>query len=211
MLQDLDTRKGQEFYGLNPRELTNASVVALRVQAGDEASCLNLNRAQRPRLLGVRPTDLAKRSAFTFTAVAPGLELTAGWELLAATPRDAAEIPAIGDAQSIQWALGLKVGDTLEYVDERGEPFRVRLVGAGANSILQGSLLIHEADLVRRFPGASGHRAFLTDVAAPAGTADRAPEIARVAGLFSRAWSDVGLEVLPTTTRMARFNAVQHT
>jgi len=212
VLQDLNTRKGQEFYGLNPKELTNVSFVALRVQVGEEASCLNLGRAQRPRLLGVRPGDLAERHAFTFTAAAPGSELAEAWKLLSSAGRggDPAEIPVVGDAQSIQWALGRSLGDTLDYVDERGEPFRVRLVGAVANSILQGSLLMDEAALLQRFPSASGYRAFLIDVSTPA-AAERTAELSRVAGTLSRALSDVGFEVTTTTARLEKFNAVQNT
>jgi hypothetical protein len=40
----------------------------LRLREGDEASCLNLNRAQTPRLLGVDPNELARRGAFTVRA-----------------------------------------------------------------------------------------------------------------------------------------------
>ena len=35
--------------------------------------------------------------------------------------------------------MGKKVGDTIDYVDEPGQPFKVRIVGAVANSILQGN------------------------------------------------------------------------
>ena len=73
------------------------------------------------------------------------------------------KIPAIGDQASIQWALGKKIGDTVDYTDEHGNPFKVRIVGAVANSILQGSLLIDETEFVKRFPGESGYRMFLVD------------------------------------------------
>jgi len=79
------------------------------------ASCLNLNRAQRPRVLGVKPELLAGR--FTFASVAKGLDRRQGWELLNngksnITNRQSqiAEIPAIGDANSIQWAMGKEIG-----------------------------------------------------------------------------------------------------
>lgn len=216
--QDLDTRKGREAYGLNVGELTNVTVVSLRVQAGDEASCLNLSRAQRPRLLGVKPEELARRGAFTFTGTAKGFEVQKGWELLkaAANPNPVAageppEIPAIGDAQSIQWALGRSLGDRLDYVDERGQPFRIRLVGAVANSIWQGSLIIDEAELVQRFPSASGYRAFLLDVATAVGGPARTDELNRVRTAFSRALADTGFEVTTTTDRLDRFNAVPNT
>jgi ABC-type antimicrobial peptide transport system permease subunit len=113
------------------------------------------------------------------------------------------ETPAIGDAASIQWAMGRKVGDALDYVDERGRSFKVRIVGAVANSILQGNLLIDESAFVHRFPSEAGHRMFLID--APS------KESAQVSETLSRALRDVGLELTPTTRRLAQFNAVQNT
>src|SRR5205823_9178944 len=109
--------------------------VPMRVRDGDDASCLNLNRAQTPRLLGVKPAPLEQRDAFTFVKVAAGYPKDARWRLL---DHDEPEgvIPAIADDNSILWALKKKVGDTLDYVDERGRPFKIKLVGAVANSIL---------------------------------------------------------------------------
>ena len=34
------------------------------------------------------------------------------------------EVPAIGDANSIQWALGKQIGDTIDYTDEQGRTFK---------------------------------------------------------------------------------------
>jgi putative ABC transport system permease protein len=230
VVQDLNTRPGREFFGLGTDELAGVNVAPLRVRAGDEASCLNLNRAQKPRLLGVKPESLAGR--FTFANVAKGLDRRNGWELLRrrSNPRREAlikksevrspksevdqslltsaatgmeEIPAIGDANSIQWALGKKVGDTIDYVDEQGRAFKLRLVGAVANSILQGSLLIDEAEFVKRFPDESGYRMFLMD--APSNS------VSQVSATLSRALQDVGLELTPAAERLNAFNAVQNT
>src|SRR5207247_4527523 len=66
IVQDLNSRAGREFFGLDDSALNGVSFVPFRVREGDEASCLNLNRAQRPRLLGVQPELLADREAFTF-------------------------------------------------------------------------------------------------------------------------------------------------
>ena len=115
----------------------------------------------------------------------------------------AGEIPAIGDQASIQWALGKKIGDTADYKDEHGNPFKVRIVGAVANSILQGSLLIDEGEFVKRFPGESGYRMFLAD--APPG--DR-PAMAM---LLTRALQDRGLELTAAADRLNAYNAVQNT
>ena len=85
VVQDLNTKAGREFFGLGAGELAGVNVVPLRVRAGDEASCLNLNRAQKPRLLGVKPELLAGR--FTFASVAKGLDRRRGWELLRSSSR----------------------------------------------------------------------------------------------------------------------------
>ena len=114
-----------------------------------------------------------------------------------------AEVPAIGDANSIEWALGRSVGDTLEYTDEYGRAFKVRLVGAVANSILQGSLIIDEAQFVKHFPSQSGYRMFLLD--APTNS------LSRVSAALARGLQDVGLELAPAAQRLEAFNAVQNT
>ncbi|MHC4961586.1 MAG: ABC transporter permease, partial [Planctomycetota bacterium] len=49
-----------------PLEWGAVSFVPMRLYQQDEASCLNLNKARQPSLLGVRPGDLAVRKAFTF-------------------------------------------------------------------------------------------------------------------------------------------------
>src|SRR5262249_48575767 len=139
-----------------------------------------------------------------------GLKASDGWNLL---KRDAASagaepdvIPAIGDATSIEWALQRKLGDTIAYMDERGKPFKVRLVGGVANSILQGNLIIDEDEFVKRFPSIAGQRLFLID--APS---SNAADVDRASATLGRALRDVGLELTPTVRRLAAFNAVQNT
>jgi ABC-type lipoprotein release transport system permease subunit len=206
VVQDLNTERGREFYALEPKKLAGVNVVPLRVREGDEASCLNLNRAQKPRLLGVQPELLAQRRAFTFAKVARGLPPENPWLLLkepAVSAGAPAVIPAVGDQASIVWAMGKQVGDTLPYTDEQGRSFQIRLVGAVANSILQGNLLIDEEHFVRLFPSESGYRMFLID--APFSQAEP------VAEHLMRALRDVGLELVPAAQRLAAFNAVQNT
>jgi putative ABC transport system permease protein len=206
VVQDLNSQSGREFFGLSPKDFMGVSTVAFRVHDGDEASCLNLNRAQHPRLLGVNPDLLAGR--FTFAEVAKGLDIHQGWTLLksagpVAGSNQSEEIPAIGDANSIQWALGKSIGDTIDYTDERGRAFKLRLVGAVANSVLQGSLIIDESAFVQKFPSESGYRFFLIDTP-PAG-------VASISATLSRALQDSGLELTPAAERLNAFNAVQNT
>ncbi len=205
VVHDLNTSAGRDFFALNEAEVKDVNFVPFRVRAGDEASCLNLNAAQRPRLLGVKPEMLEGRFGFTknlneMTKIGPWSSLE---RLHLSVALDKEEIAAIGDANSIQWAMHKKVGDTIDYVDERGQPFKVRIVGAVANSILQGQLIIDEAEFVKRFPGESGYRMFLIDAPSNA--------VAQVSAALSRAMQDVGLELTPAAQRLAQFNAVQNT
>jgi len=215
VVQDLNSSSGREFFNLDAKAMTNVSVVPFRVRDGDDASCLNLNRAQKPRLLGVKPGLLAERGAFKFAGVAKGLAKDDGWRLLgtgARTPTSAsaaadmgvrAPIAAIADEASILWALGKKLGDTVDFTDERGQPFKVRLVASLAGSVLQGNLIIAEDEFTARYPGEAGYRFFLVD-APPERTAD-------VSAALTQALRDAGLELTPTTRRLAQFNAVQNT
>jgi ABC-type lipoprotein release transport system permease subunit len=197
IVQDLNTKTNRQFFGIDETNMGGLSVVSFRVHDGDDASCLNLNRAQTPRLLGVNPAELQSRNAFTFTAPAGQSNQ---WLLLDQPGED---IPAIGDEATITWALHKKVGDTVTYTDEQGKPFTVRIAGTVANSILQGSLIISESAFTRHFPGESGWRMFLIDI--PPADADAAGKE------LSRALRDRGLELTPTIDRLNAFNAVQNT
>ncbi len=202
VVKDLNTASGREFFGLSATDLAGVRFVPFRVREGEEASCLNLNRAQKPRVLGVSPELLQGR--FTFTATAKGYDAKDGWRLLdRKAGQDPEVVPAIGDAASIEWALGKKLGDTVEYTDERGHSLKLLLVGAVANSIMQGNLIIAESKFIQHFPSESGYRMFLVDaahVSAPA-----------VSATLARALEDTGLELTPAVRKLDEFNAVQNT
>src|SRR5213595_1077363 len=53
--------------GVPDKLFENVTVFPLRVKSGDEASCLNLNRAQQPRILGAGKNFIA-RGGFSFAA-----------------------------------------------------------------------------------------------------------------------------------------------
>lgn len=202
---DLNTPEGREVYGLDAGAMSGISVVSLRLRDGDEASCLNLNRAQTPRLLGVDPEALRRRKAFSFTRQKPGSDLQNPWSLLEGKEPDGA-IPAVGDTNTVVWSLGKALGDTVDYVDDRGGHFRLRIVGVLANSILQGGLILSEENFLRLFPAQSGYQVFLVD--APMGTAAQRRAIGPALG---RALEDVGLTLSPAAERLADFNTVENT
>jgi len=199
---DVRTDKGREALGMAPEDFERVQAVPVRVRDGDDASCLNLSKAARPRLLGVDPATLAGRGSFTFAGFSKGIEPALGWFCLEPRPGDDA-IPVVGDMASIQYALQRRLGDVLELEDGQGGTMRVRLVGALRNSALQGSLVMAEETFRRRFPGESGWRMFWVE--APAAR----EEATRTA--WGRALQDHGGEVTSMVGRLERFNAVQNT
>jgi len=202
ILHDLSSKEGRRSMGLDDPSLEDVGVVQLRVRDGDDASCLNLNRAQSPQLLGVQPDQLQMRGSFTFAGVMKGAAGNEAWNLL---NRDLGEdvVPAIGDYATVIWALGKSVGDELQYSDYKGKNFRLRIVGLLKNSILQGSLLIAEDEFVRRFPSEDGYRAFLIDCTQQNAQA--------VTDKLSYGLKDFGLDLIPAPRRLAQFSAVENT
>lgn len=196
--EPLGRAEGRRRLGLDPKLLARADIVSLRLREGDDASCLNLNRAQQPGLLGVDPAALASRGAFRFRQT-QGTFAASPWELLR-WPGGAAPVPAVMDADSIVYGLGRQVGDVLECRDERGQSFPVQLVGGLAGSLLPGALWIDERAFRAKYPGNAGYRVFLIDIP-PGLVQDMQKELAF-------ALEDHGLEVQPAEQRLALFLAV---
>lgn len=202
LLHDINTEEGSTKYGMSREELEGVTVIPLRMRQGDEASCLNLNRAQTPRLLGVPVKALAELNAFSLASVLEPGNPEKGWNLLQ-EPLEEGVIPGIADQATVQWALGKSLGDRIMYMDEQGNSFQVQLVATLANSILQGNILIAEEQFVRHYPSISGYQYLLVD----------APEERKgeVEELLSFALQDIGLQLTPAEERLATFYAVENT
>lgn len=192
---DLNDPGVQNRLNLPANRMSGVSVVPLRLHSADEASCLNLNHVRQPNLLGVDPAELARRQAFRFD------DARATWDRLS-QPDAGGAIPAIGDEQTVAWALGKKLGDTLPVADEQGKEVNLRIVAIMPNSVLQGSLVIAAPQFEKLFPDAPGFRQFLVDV--PVGPAEP------VAAALSQALQDRGLEVMPARQRLAELMAVEN-
>jgi putative ABC transport system permease protein len=198
ILHDLNTESGRDSLVVDNDALEDVDVLQVRVRDGDDASCFNLNRAQTPRLLGVKPDRLADRGSFSFA----GADGQALWKLLN-DREDENIVPAIGDYPTIKWALGKSLGDEIEYSDEKGRKFIVRLVAMLENSILQGSLIIAEDQFVKRFPSEAGYRVLLIDTPAE--------KVDAVADHLSARLTDFGLDLTTTKQRLAAFSEVENT
>jgi len=184
--EDLNTKAGVEAFGLDEELMKEVKIVPFRVREGDDASCLNLNRAQKPVLVGVNPGLLADRFRF-----AGGND----WKELGDK--------AIADQATAMWGLGKGVGDAVEYQNAAGETFAVQLSGLLGGSVLQGKMITSEGAFLKAYPDAAGYRFFLID--APAAKVDE------VSAHLTRQLEQRGLALEPAKQRLEAFLAVQNT
>ena len=194
--EDLNLLPVRDNLGLPAND--EVKVLAIRVRDGEDASCLNLNRAVQPRVLGVPSEALQKLGAFRF------VEPQSSWGILRAGAfEDGEPIPAAVDEETLLWALQKKLGDVLQIPDGRGGSVRVRLAATLAGSILQGALLVDEARFVEAFPAVGGYRLLLVD--APQ------QQMKAVSADWSYALQDRGLELRPASWRLAELQSVSNT
>lgn len=182
--------------------LASDAFVPMRIYQQEDASCLNLNRSQQPTLLGVQPEQLAQRNAFSFQQARTDIAVESKWQLLNVESEDET-IPAIGDYATVFWGLGKKLGDTISYDTETGDPVQLKIVGILKDSLLQGRLLISEKNFVHYFPSEDGYRQFLIDA-----NWDR-QQLQAVA--LTRKYRDVGMEVVSARQMLARYHEVENT
>jgi ABC-type lipoprotein release transport system permease subunit len=199
--------------------LTGGDVVGLRMNAGEDASCLNLYQTAQPRVLGV-PDDFAARSEFAWaghdtTADPPPDEPADPWRLLSEDLGTDAQrrriVPVILDRNTAYYSLKLGgVGARFEIRDARDQPLTLQVVGMLANSVLQGDVLMGEANFLQAFPTAAGERFFLIRLGAARAT-DRAAAAATVGAALESALEDQGFDTLDARERLAELFAVQNT
>jgi ABC-type antimicrobial peptide transport system permease subunit len=95
------------------------------------------------------------------------------------------------------------VGEEFEVTYDGERTIRFRVAGLLENSVLQGNLLIGEADFTRLFPQISGYRFFLIET-----PADKS---AAVAALLEDKLGDEGFDTADTHARLTDLLAVQNT
>lgn len=242
LLRDLNDPADRDALAL-PAEaraaLERLRVHAFRMNAGDDASCLNLYRPTRPRILGA-PDSLIERGGFAFqgTLAKSEEEKANPWRLLGGEPNETTRtkemanddpIPAIGDFNTVMWILHSKLGGIVEIEDAAGRPARLRIVALLKGSALQGELIVSDANFLRLFPLDEGREVFLIEeaVGAPCGTPSRgAPtasasstpprpdDLARARALAATLESGLGpwgFDAVPTQERIDAFLVVQNT
>ena len=183
---------------LDPATLGGARAISLRLRPGDDASCLNLYQAAKPRVIGASP-EFTQRGGFVFaSSLARDPETKANPWLLLERPQPDGAIPVIGDFNSVVWLMHSGLGKTLTL---EGRP--LRFVGLLQGSVFQGELIVSEANFKALFPGEGGWRMFAIE--APP---DRAQTL--TAALESK-YEDAGLDAVSTAERLNALLAVENT
>lgn len=187
-----DSEEGIDEYVLDKEQIESMSLVSLRLHGGDDASCLNLNRAQNPQVYGVSSHEMKER-----------FNMSGSWGALDGN-QDDGTIPAIGDENTVLWGLGLYtgIGSIFETRDEQGRVIRLKIVGLLKNSILQGALIVSRGNFDRMYPAESGYSVFLVD------TPNRDFDLEdSLTGNFS----DFGLNVEESGERLRNFLKIEAT
>jgi ABC-type antimicrobial peptide transport system permease subunit len=193
--------------------LQDSKVYSLRLKPGDDASCRNLYQSSQPRVLGITPALVnhfdnpgVQRFAWSESAADSDQEKANPWRLLGAeTPAGGDAVPVVIDKNTAMYSLHLYkgVGEVFSVRYDDQPSVRFRVVGLLSNSILQGGLMVGEADFVKLFPQIGGYRYFL--IQSPPGEADQ------VAQVLEDKLGDQGFDAVSSNHLLAELLAVQNT
>lgn len=203
VLFDLNTVQGQEKLGFGKNDLDQSiQFVQFKTLEGDDASCLNLNQVQKPRILGFNPQKFDQKGAFSFAKLHANVDEQHPWKALNQN-FGSDVIPAYADQTVILWGLKKAVGDTILYQDEYGKDVKLLLIGGLNNSIFQGNLLISDEQFQKHFPSISGSEVILIDK--QDGSDDQLME------QFENNLQDFGVTAMQTSERLVAFYSVENT
>lgn len=198
---------GRDALIVSAPEFERVRFTRLRVRPGDDASCLNLYRPSNPTIVAPEKSFISEgRFTFAGSLAESDAEKANPWTLLDRPVNDG-PVPVIADATSLQYVLHAKVGDVFSMDIGAGEPLELQFVGALRDSVLQGELLMSEANFVRLFPSQQGYRYFLID--APGVQTIEAA--AQLAGVLETELSTFGFDAVTSVERLEAFHRVENT
>lgn len=205
VLFDLGSASGLQELGFSAKDdakLKGATVVSFRVRNGQDASCLNLYKPTQPRILGA-PANLESASDFAWAG-------DGDWSLLNKDLGNDANgqpiVPMVLDRNTAFYALQLyAVGEQFVVRDGADRPVTLQIVGLLANSVLQGDVMISEANFLRLYPETAGKRFFLLR------RGENSPPTEELAALLETQLEDYGFDAVDARQRLAELLAVQNT
>jgi len=207
---DPSTLAGREALGLqysaDDPELAGVTLVAARLRAGDDTSCLNLYRPRRPRVLGL-PQGFREAGRFRFgaTLASTDAERANPWLLLGGPDADGV-VPAIVDQTSLQYVLHAGVGDVITIDEDTLQPRQLRVVAALNDTVLQGEILIADEAFTVMFPDVPGYSVLFVEVA-PA----TAEHVSAVTRMVEERLEPFGVDAQDAARRLASFHEVENT
>jgi hypothetical protein len=198
---DPGTAAGRAALGLDGvPELATTRLARFRLKPGEDASCLNLYRPERPTVIAPTSAFLEEgRFAFHKSLAVTDAERANPWRLLGRDAEDGA-IPVIADAGALAYVLHRGLGETWTLGDSG---VRVRVVAALRPGLLQSELVMGERHFQAAFPEAEGFRFFLIE--AEPGRASAVAE-----ALESRL-ADFGFDAETSASRLAAYHQVENT
>ncbi len=201
-----------KLMGPDASSLDQTVFEAFRLKVGQDASCNNLYQATRPTVLGIpdsfsglmRESDM---TGFRWAAGVNGSRSYSNWDALQVDANGTADdpIPIILDQNTAMWSLQMMkgVGERKTFEYEAESPIVFEVVGLLSNSLLQGKVMMSEANFERIFPKVNGYQFYLI------GCEPSNSENIRSA-MESR-FSDIGMDLSDASTVLARMMAVQNT
>ncbi|TWT29407.1 FtsX-like permease family protein [Posidoniimonas corsicana] len=210
---DLGTPEGRREYAFrrdDEARFNNWQVDSLRVYDGEDASCLNLYQTSQPRVLGVPDKFYAPFEWADFRSP-KNLKGANGWNDLnldlGFDSNGRPVVPVVLDFNTAMYSLKLYggVGARLTIEDSAQREITLEVVGLLKNSLLQGDLLMSEANFLQLFPETGGYRFFLIKSKPPGG------DQAAFTALLEDQLSDYGFDAEDARDRLAGFLAVQNT
>lgn len=204
--------------GSKAKTLKATTIVSLRARVGEDASCNNLFQVAQPTVLGV-PAQLStvdqasdERTRFQWSAA---VDESAPWSALDKPARGTEDdpIPVVLDQNTAQWSLhqGASLG-AITKLNFDGQWVHFTTVGLLSNSVLQGRLLIGEANFKSLFPSLSGFQFFLIRSGEPHSAESHSAENQKqVVEALESGWSDDGLDVVSSAEVLSRLLSVQNT
>ena len=189
-----DSKEGMTEFDIDKELMKTSSVVSIRYHQGDDASCLNLNRAQQPQIYGITPGDFHDRFNLK----------NEEWDLLNQELPEGV-IPAIADMNTVMYGLGkmFGTGSQIPVKDEKGRDVKLQIVAMLANSVLQGTLIVNRSDFDKLYPAESGYQVFLIDP--PNEDLKSLPEN------FQMSFEDYGITLQDSGERLRNFLKIEAT
>jgi len=186
---DINTNEGRRKLGFSTEDSTKLSeseILSFRVLPGEDISCLNLFKPEKPQILGA-PTGMLNNDPWTYLKQMNFTHQT---------------IPAIGDNNSLKWILQHNPNEDFIIDDETGKQLYLR-INTIENSLYQSQLIISETNFLKFFPNESGYQFFLI----------KTPETYRseTSEILEKTLTDFGFDVAAASDRLAGFRSVQNT